>query len=65
MKLYFLLISHWQKANSTEFIWQQRKLRFQLSFSPEECKEIDHSCLEFFAGASIEFRYAGCGDERA
>ena len=39
MKLYFLLIQHWQEANSIEFVRQQRKLGFQLSFSPEECKE--------------------------
>ena len=39
MKLYYLLIYHWQEANYTPLVRQPRKLGSRHSFSPEGCKE--------------------------
>ena len=39
MKLYYLLILHWQGANSTPLVRLPRKLGSRHLFSPEGCKE--------------------------
>ena len=71
MKLYFFLIYHWQEQNSTQSWCGNRKsLGSSFHFHPRNVKRvitvlIDRSCLEFLAGARIEFRYAGCVNERA
>ena len=39
MKLYYLVIYHWQEANSTPLVRQPGKLGSRLLFSPEGCIE--------------------------